>query len=108
MTRRSSKKNRNKKITDRGTLSPPIIILIAIGALLLVGAGYLIFPKDDVDPNYVPEVTGGPSLKADKELIDFGDVPLNKTVAASFLLTNVGDKTLKFTGSPYIEVKEGC
>ena len=90
------------------TLSVPIIILMALGALFLIGAGYLLIPKDEGDPNYVPEVTGGPSLKADKEEIDLGDVPLNKIVSASFMLTNVGDKTLKFTGSPYVEVKEGC
>jgi len=33
---------------------------------------------------------------------------LGKTVEVSFLLTNVGDKTLQFTQAPTIEVKEGC
>jgi hypothetical protein len=81
---------------------------MVLGAVFLVGAGYFLLPKDDVDPNYIPEVTDGPSLKADKERIDFGDVKFNKQVFASFKLTNVGDKDLQFTGSPYVEVKEGC
>ena len=107
MTRKISKKNRTNKTSSK-TQSTPILILVVLGVFLLFGASYLLIPKDEVDSKYIPEVTGGPSLKTDKEQIDFGDVPFNKTVSASFELTNVGDKTLKFTGSPYVEVKEGC
>jgi hypothetical protein len=107
MTRKGMKKKRYKKKTNRN-LSTTIITLMALSTLLLVTAGYLLLSKSDVDPNYLPEVTGRPSLKVEKEELDFGDVPLNETVYAAFKLTNVGDKTLKFTGTPYIELKDGC
>ena len=106
MTRGSNNKKYSKKI-NRGR--SPYTLLLIIGGVLLLGAAAFLFKNgEQVDPNYVPEVTGRPSLKVDKEQIDFGDVPLNKTVTATFVLTNVGDQTLKFTKDPYIEVKEGC
>lgn len=74
----------------------------------MLGVGYFLFPREELDPNYVPEVTGGASLKVDKAMIDFGDVQLNQMVQASFTLTNVGDRTLKFAKNPFIEVKAGC
>ena len=90
MTRRSPK---SKKVRQRKrTISPPIIFLLVFGAFFLVGAGYLLIQRDDIDSSYVPEVTGGPSLKADKEQIEFGDVRFNEFVTASFKLTNVGDE----------------
>lgn len=54
------------------------------------------------------EVTGAPSVKVDKEKIDFGDVKLGQPVEASFQVANVGDQALRFIERPYIEVKEGC
>jgi hypothetical protein len=54
------------------------------------------------------EVTGAPALKADKEMVDLGDVKLDQPVQVTFQLTNVGDQTLRFTEEPYIEVVEGC
>jgi hypothetical protein len=47
-------------------------------------------------------------LKADKEKVDLGQVKLGQNVKVAFVLTNVGDKPLRFTEAPYIEVKEGC
>jgi hypothetical protein len=81
---------------------------MVIGVILLIGVGFLLLSKDETDPNYIPEVTGGPSLKADKQQIDFGDVRFNEFVTASFTLTNVGDQSLNFTGQPYVELKAGC
>lgn len=54
------------------------------------------------------EVSGKPELKADKEVVDLGDVKLGKPVAVSFEITNVGDKTLEFTKKPFVEAVEGC
>jgi hypothetical protein len=80
---------------------------VLAGALLLL-AGFIFYPRDSVDPSFTPEVEGAPSLKVDKEIINFGDVQLNTSVTAAFKLTNVGDKTLRFTEQPYIELKDGC
>lgn len=62
----------------------------------------------DIDPNFIPEVNGAPSLKADQEWIDFGDVRAGEWVSASFMLTNVGNEPLRFSEEPYIEVRQGC
>jgi hypothetical protein len=54
------------------------------------------------------EVKGGPSLKVDKEIIDFGDRKLGEVVTAEFQLTNAGDKQLRFSELPFVELKAGC
>ncbi len=54
------------------------------------------------------QVTGQPKLAVDREQIDFGKVPLDKTVKATFKLTNVGDQPLQILSQPVVEVKQGC
>jgi hypothetical protein len=98
-----------KKKTDEPKNTPILSIALAIGALLIIAAGYyLVSPKDQIDPNFVPEVIGAPRLKVDKERVDLGDVKFGKTVYATFMLTNVGDKVLYLTENPSIELIEGC
>ena len=84
----------------------PIILLLA-GGLLLIIVAVSAFNKPS-QPKAAVEVNGSPSLKVDQEKVDLGDVRLGKTVEVTFQLTNVGDKTLKFSKAPYIEVLEGC
>lgn len=86
----------------------PFLILVIVGGVVLVGASVLFFTRDRVDPNFIPEVTGAPRLQMDKEKIDVGDVPTEKIVTASFIMTNVGDQMLYITRDPYVEVIEGC
>ena len=76
------------------------------GAAILIMAAFFAFSKKPA--SFTPEVTGGPSLKVDKEKVDLGDVKLGQTVQVSFEISNVGDQPLKFSKAPYIEVKEGC
>jgi len=83
----------------------PLIMALA-GAMILIVAVFFAFQKR-ADP-FTPEVTGSPGLKVDKEKVDLGDVKLGQTVEVSFEVKNVGDQPLKFTKSPFIEVKEGC
>ncbi len=54
------------------------------------------------------QVSGSPSLKVDQEKVDLGNVKLGQTVEVKFMLTNVGDETLRFRKAPYIEVLQGC
>jgi hypothetical protein len=98
-----SKINRDKK---RKTLS--VVIWSILGAALLLLAAFLFYPKQDTVSDLIPEVDGSPSLEADMEQIDFGDVRFNEFVTASFELTNVGDESLRFTQQPYVELKAGC
>ena len=76
------------------------------GAAILLIAAFFAFQKKPT--SFTPEVTGSPSLKADKEKVDLGDVKLGQTVEVSFEIINVGDQPLIFSKAPYIEVKEGC
>lgn len=51
---------------------------------------------------------GTPNLVVDQAAIDFGDVPVNKMVKASFLVSNTGDGPLSLGVPPVPEVLEGC
>ena len=100
--------HKNKKILRHGRKRQalPLMLLLGGGLLLVVGAAYAFFkpsqPKADI------EVIGAPRLNVNNELVNLGDVKLDRTVEASFLVTNTGDQTLRFTDAPYIEVLEGC
>jgi hypothetical protein len=77
---------------------------LGLGMVLVIGAGFLAFrgpgPGGEVD------ILGTPQLKADKQTIDLGNVPLGQTVSVTFELRNDGDRTLLFQESPYFEVVE--
>jgi hypothetical protein len=47
-------------------------------------------------------------LAVDKVKVDLGDLPVDRVVSASFTLTNTGDRLLKFTRVPFIQVVDGC
>ena len=85
-------------------------LLIVLGGVVLIGLAVFLIAGNQPTPAspVAPEVTGAPSLKADKEKIDLGNVPLGQTVSVSFELANVGDQPLRLTGMPYVEVVEGC
>lgn len=86
----------------------PLALMIAGVAVLAVSA--LVYWRGASSSRAtVPlEVTGRPALKADREKVDLGNIRLGKTVSVSFAIANVGDQTLRFTESPYIEVAQGC
>lgn len=77
-----------------------------IGALVAAIAAVAFWQNNG--PKAAIEVFGAPSLKPNSEKIDLGDVPLGQTVEVQFELANVGDKQLRFTSVPYVEVREGC
>ncbi len=98
-------KRHTKKRQQRN--KPWLPIIVALTGVVLVGLAFWgLRGKPASNANI--EVTGAPSLKADKEKVDLGNVKLGQTVEVSFQLTNVGDKTLRFKEQPFIEVVEGC
>ena len=83
----------------------PLFLALA-GVVILAITLFFVFRKP-ASP-FTPEITGGPSIKVDKEKVDLGTMKLGKTAQVSFEIKNVGDKPLIFTEAPTIEVKEGC
>jgi len=103
-----SKKSRRRKTGIRDALSTPLLLVLA-GLVLVAGALFALWKSGQPSyPKLAVEVTGSPRLKVDREVVDLGDVPLGKTVSVTFQLANVGDKPLRFTAQPFVEVVEGC
>ncbi len=83
----------------------PLVVVLG-GIVILVAVLFFAFRKPAAP--YVPQATGGPSLKVDKAKVDLGDKKLGSNADASFTLTNVGDQVLQITQAPTIQVIEGC
>jgi len=99
---------KNKKQYRHGRRNPPWPLLIMLGGgVLLIFVAISVLNKASQAKTPI-EVNGSPSLKVDKERVDLGNINLGRTVDVSFQLTNVGDQTLRFSKTPYIEVVEGC
>ncbi|MGC8781926.1 MAG: hypothetical protein ACP5UQ_13785 [Anaerolineae bacterium] len=86
-------------------------LLVAAGALLLVALGLVLLAR----PGRPSTATVGPTsavnaprLAVDRTVIDFGKVPLDIPVKATFRLSNVGDRPLAILNQPVVEVKQGC
>lgn len=105
-SKRAYQSKRNRKSWARSKLA----LYIALSGIVLLAAALFTFWKSGVSTaSTVPvEVKGQPSLKVDQDKLDFGDVKLGKVVTASFTLSNVGDRPLRITDKPYIQVLEGC
>jgi hypothetical protein len=83
-------------------------VALAAAGLLLLGLAAFALWRGASTPKVTPEVTGAPKLKVDKSDVDLGNVQLGQTVEVAFELTNAGDRQLRFTDVPYVEVVEGC
>jgi hypothetical protein len=103
----SNKKARERVIRRReaGRIWP---LALAGGGLVLVALAAIALWRDRATPAAQPLTTGAPQLGVDRDRVDLGDVPLGQTVQVSFELTNTGDRPLRFTADPYVEVVEGC
>ena len=106
-----SKNARNARRADRSKRQGWLIAgLLIAGGLLLIGTVLFSSLQSDrnSNPDFMPEVSGQPSLEVDREVIDLGDVKLGQTVSATFTLTNVGDRPLRFSQAPVVQVAAGC
>jgi hypothetical protein len=108
-----SKKSKKRKNGQKAPQQPQRNLLpwlLGSGLVVLIAIAIAMLAKQPTpDQATTPaKVTGSPRLEADKDRIDFGDVPLGKTVKASFKLTNVGDESLTISYPPVAEVVDGC
>ena len=103
----SQKYTKKKTARRRRSNKTPLFLSLA-GILLLAAAAMFFFRSSNRQAGFIPEVSGRPNLKVDQEVVDLGAVPLGQLVSVSFKVSNTGDKPLKFTKKPYIEVVEGC
>jgi hypothetical protein len=79
------------------------VLLIVLGLLLLRRPGAPAGASD------IPILaTNMPRLAVDQKTMDFGKVPLDIPVKATFKLTNVGDQPLQILNKPIVEVRQGC
>jgi hypothetical protein len=77
--------------------------------VLIVLAAAAFAPGSRIPADFVPLVSGAPSLAVISDpVIDHGDVAMRTQVESRFTVQNVGDETLYILGDPRIEVVEGC
>jgi len=84
---------------------------MGLGAVLIVVVGFLAWrggTSGATSASATPQVTGGPKLSVDREVIDLGKLPLDSMVRAEFKLKNVGDQPLAVRGEPRVELVKGC
>jgi HAMP domain-containing protein len=97
-----SKRKSQRPARRPGTLALPMLLGFALlGVLALLAWRGFARPTSTLS-------SGTPSLKADRQKVDLGDVRLGQPVAVAFALTNTGDAPLRFTEAPYVEVAAGC
>jgi len=87
------------------------LYLAAGGALLVIIVGVVLLANLDrgsTSSSTPAQVTGQPKLAVDQQKIDFGKVPLDIPIKATFKLSNVGDQPLQILNQPVVEVKQGC
>jgi hypothetical protein len=89
-------------------LGARVLLIATVSVVALVGLAVNVMSGESPLSDIVIDTTGTPVLQIDSDHVDFGDVPYNQMVEASFEVTNVGDATLVFAEKPFIEVKDGC
>ncbi len=86
----------------------PLFVGAAALVLVIFGVVVLTRPAGGTASPSSPQGAVGPELTVDRELIDFGEVPVEKVVKATFLLQNTGGEPLNILNQPQVRVVEGC
>ncbi len=82
------------------------LMLVGLTGLVAACAAPSAGPKAEAAPT-VTKYSGGPRLAVDNRAIDYGSVPFNREVKATFQVSNVGDQRLAIRK---VDVKtvQGC
>ncbi|MDH5371513.1 MAG: DUF1573 domain-containing protein [Acidimicrobiia bacterium] len=99
-------KSRTSEVRRPGARS---LLIAGISIASLVVVAIIATPGEEPAPSEaLVDTSGTPVLQLDSDFVDFGDVPFNQMVEASFEVTNSGDATLLFAEAPFVELKDGC
>ena len=101
--RTRSAPQRRRPASDRGYCGPDWRLWASLAVVAL-----LAWQENRSAEPGTANAVGAPNLQVDQTNIDFGDVPVNQMVKASFKLSNTGDGTLNIVAPPVPEVVEGC
>ncbi len=93
---------RRNSVRPSGSQNLVLLGIFAAAALLLIAGLVVLFAGGNSGAKT------GPRLAVDHEQIDFGRVPLDKTVKAEFKITNTGDTPLTLDASAPVQVLKGC
>ena len=99
-------KRRRKGYAPQGKRNRLPLLLVAAGAILIVGIMWVTTGRDKTD--FVPAVSGAPRLVVAQDKVDYGDVKLNTPIETVFTIQNAGDRPLEILGEPQVELVDGC
>jgi hypothetical protein len=103
----------SQKVKRKNTPAPPKspwpFVVMAVGVVLIIVVGSIAWRGSNSSAGSdEPLVKGGARLSVDRTSIDFGRVPLDIPVKATFQFKNVGDQPLTIKGEPRVELVRGC
>lgn len=107
MSRNRTSKPRETSKSRRPGARSLLIAGISIAGLVVVALSATL-GEDSLPSEALVDTSGTPVLQLDSDFVDFGDVPFNQMVEASFEVTNTGDAALLFAEEPFVELKDGC
>lgn len=98
---RAMERERARKQAQRhDTITRMLPFVIAAAVVMFIGiAAFLVMNQT---------ASGTPRFQVDREKIDLGNLPLDKTVRASFVVKNTGDGTLRLDIPKGATLLEGC
>ena len=85
----------------------PWLLYVGVAAFVLIIVGVVLLWRPTAQTGSPAQVTG-PRVAVNQEKIDFGQVPVEKVVKATFLVKNVGDAPLQILNQPQVRVAQGC
>ncbi len=102
-----SKRNKIKPVTSRTRKRGlELTTLLLLGGIVLISAAIVAFVWFALTPNR--NANGTPQLQVNTERLDLGKQIFNKTVRASFTVTNTGTATLTLDVPRSATLLEGC